>query len=61
MTQCKVCNCDLGELPVCFGSSSPASLMVPVEEFDSRVAENEDLCIIDGEHYYFQGGTLNLL
>lgn len=55
MSKCKVCNCDLGEVPMCFGSSSPASLMVPPEETEDRVAENEDQCIVDDEHYFVRG------
>lgn len=40
---------------MCFGSGSPASLMVPPEEYDKRVLENEDQCIVDGEHYFIRG------
>jgi hypothetical protein len=55
MSRCKVCSCDLGNVPMCFGSSSPASLMVAPEEYDKRVLENADQCIVDGEHYFVRG------
>ena len=55
MTKCRVCNCDLGELPMCFGSSSPASSIVPPDEYNSRVEENADQCIIDDQHYFVRG------
>ena len=55
MSKCKICNCDLGEVPMCFGSDSPAAVIVPPEEFDERVAENADQCIVDGEHYFVRG------
>lgn len=40
MTKCKICNYEIGELPVCFGSGSPALSMVPEDERANRVAEN---------------------
>ena len=40
---------------MCFGCSSPAALIVPPEEFDERVDENADQCIVDGEHYFVRG------
>lgn len=40
---------------MCFGSNSPASLMLPLEELEDRVIENEDQCIVDGEHYFVRG------
>ncbi|MFB2733756.1 DUF2199 domain-containing protein [Shewanella mangrovisoli] len=55
MSKCKVCNCDLGEVPMCFGGSSPASLMVPENEYEGRVEENSDQCIVDGKHFFVRG------
>ncbi|MEE2733521.1 MAG: DUF2199 domain-containing protein [Pseudomonadota bacterium] len=55
MNKCKVCNCDLGDIPMCFGSSSPASLMVPESEYRNRVEENADQCIVDGQHFFVRG------
>lgn len=55
MSKCKVCGCDLGEVPMCFGSNSPASLIVPPEELEDRVEENSDQCIVDGEHFFVRG------
>lgn len=37
---------------MCFGSGSPAACTVLPEEFDERLADNADQCIIDGEHYF---------
>ncbi|WP_160154176.1 DUF2199 domain-containing protein [Microbulbifer sp. ALW1] len=55
MSKCKVCNCDLGEVPMCFGGRSPASLMVPENEYEGRVEENSDQCIVDGKHFFVRG------
>lgn len=55
MKQCEICNCDLGDIPLCFGSSSPATLMVAPEDYDQRVQENADQCIIDNKHYFIRG------
>ena len=55
MSYCKVCNCDLGEVPMCFGSSSPALMMVPEAEYYDRVEESVDQCIVDGEHFFVRG------
>lgn len=55
MDRCKVCNCDLGLVPMCFGSSSPALMMVPEAEYHDRVEENDDQCIIDGEQFFLRG------
>lgn len=55
MSRCKVCSCDLGEVPMCFGGSSPASLMVPENEYEDRVEENSDQCIVDGKHFFVRG------
>lgn len=40
---------------MCFGGASPAASMVPLEEFEGRVEENSDQCIVDGEHYFVRG------
>jgi len=40
---------------MCFGASSPALLMVPESEYDARVEENRDLCIVDDEHFFVRG------
>lgn len=55
MSKCNVCNCHLNDVQMCFGSSSPASLMVAPEEYEKRVLENADQCIVDGEHYFIRG------
>ena len=55
MTKCNVCNCDLGEVPMCFGSNSPALSMVPEEEHETRVKQNADQCIVDEEHFFVRG------
>ena len=55
MNKCSICGCDLGAVPLCFGSSSPARLMVPEGEYESRVVENEDQCIVDNEYYFVRG------
>ncbi|MDR6964748.1 DUF2199 domain-containing protein [Shewanella putrefaciens] len=55
MSKCKVCNCELGEVPMCFGGNSPALLMVPENEYDRRVEENADQCIVDGKHFFVRG------
>lgn len=53
--KCKLCENDLPDIPMCFGAASPASLMVGEEEYESRVLENEDQCIVDDEHYFVRG------
>ncbi len=55
MSKCKVCNCELGNIPMCFGSESPALLLVPENEYASRVKENADQCIVDDEHFFVRG------
>jgi len=55
MSKCKVCNCELGEVPMCFGGKSPALLMVPESEYGDRVEENADQCIVDGKHFFVRG------
>ena len=55
MTKCTVCNCDLGEVPMCFGGASPALSIVPEEEYEARVEENSDQCIVDDEHFFIRG------
>ncbi|BBB26339.1 conserved hypothetical protein [Amphritea japonica ATCC BAA-1530] len=40
---------------MCFGSGSPATLMVAPEELSVRVEENSDQCIVDGEHFFVRG------
>jgi len=40
---------------MCFGGKSPALLMVPENEYDSRVEENADQCIVDGKHFFVRG------
>lgn len=55
MRKCKIRNCDLGDVPMCFGGGSPASLMVPENEYDGRVVENADQCIVDGKHFFVRG------
>ena len=40
---------------MCFGSASPALLMVSENEYEDRVDENEDQCIVDGQHYFVRG------
>lgn len=40
---------------MCFGGGSPATLMVPPEQFEGRVEENSDQCIVDREHYFVRG------
>lgn len=55
MSKCKVCNNNLEEVPMCFGGSSPALLMVPEDEYSNRVEENADQCIVDGEHFFIRG------
>ncbi|HCH5096009.1 DUF2199 domain-containing protein [Vibrio antiquarius] len=55
MSICKVCNCELGEVPMCFGANSPASLIVPENEYEARVEENSEQCIVDGEHFFVRG------
>ena len=55
MSKCNVCGCDLGNVPMCFGSQSPASFMVKPEDYEKRVLENDDQCIIDDEHFFIRG------
>ena len=55
MNKCKVCECELSEVPMCFGGASPASLMVPDDEYADRVEENNDQCIIDGKYFFVRG------
>lgn len=55
MSNCSECNCELTELPMCFGANSPASLLVSPNEYDTRVNENNDLCVIDDEHFFIRG------
>ena len=55
MTKCKICDCELGELPMCFGFESPASLLVPSDEYESRVVENADQCIVDDKQFFVRG------
>ncbi len=55
METCAICNAPIEELPMCLGSSSPASRMVPEDEYDNRVVENADQCIVDDEHYFIRG------
>ena len=40
---------------MCFGGSSPALAMVPEDEYEKRVEENADQCIVDGEHFFVRG------
>ena len=35
--------------------SSPASVMISPDDFEDPVTENEDQCIVDGEHYVVRG------
>lgn len=55
MSTCTICNCNLENVPMCFGANSPALLMVPESEFEYRVEENADQCIVDGEHFFVRG------
>lgn len=40
---------------MCFGAGSPASFIVPENEFEARVEENADQCIVDGEFFFVRG------
>jgi len=55
MSKCKECNSDISEIPMCFGGSSPALLMVKEEEYNERVEENADQCIVDEKHFFIRG------
>ena len=55
MTKCSVCNCDLGEVPMCFGATSPALAIVPEDELAQRVEENSDQCIVDDQYFFVRG------
>lgn len=55
MARCEICNSELGELPMGFGSSSPALMMVPELEYGERVLENADQCIVDDKYYFVRG------
>lgn len=39
---------------MCFGGSSPASLIVLENEYEGRVEENSDQCIVDGKHFFIR-------
>ncbi len=58
MAKCKICNCELGEVPMCFGTDSPARIMLPDSEYKQRVFENEDQCIVDNEYFFIRGHIL---
>ena len=55
MSKCQICGCELGETPMCFGAGSPASQMVPKDQYEDRVIENTDQCIVDGKNYFVRG------
>lgn len=53
---CKCCGKYHDELPMSYGSPVPDYFYdIPTEEQESRVEMNEDLCIIDDEHFFIRG------
>ena len=40
---------------MCFGGASPALSLVPEEEYEARVEENLDQCIVDDKHFFIRG------
>ena len=55
METCAICNAPIDELPMCLGSASPALGMVSEVDYEQRVTENEDQCIVDNEHFFVRG------
>lgn len=50
------CNHLQSKLPMCYGSDTPFYYDVtPEEERKKRFELNDDLCIMDGEHYFIRG------
>ena len=53
---CSICNRERDELPLCYGAPAPWRQMgISEDEAESRVHANEDLCIVDGEHFFIRG------
>lgn len=53
--KCQICDEEHGDLPDCFAIAAPWPSFVPEDEFDSRVALTEDLCVVDEEHFFVRG------
>ncbi|OCA84057.1 hypothetical protein A8F94_15110 [Bacillus sp. FJAT-27225] len=53
---CKRCGKFHDELPMSYGSPIPDYVYdIPMEEQESRIEMNDDLCIIDEEYYFIRG------
>ncbi|AQU79538.1 DUF2199 domain-containing protein [Planococcus faecalis] len=53
---CKICGEHHEELPMSYGSPVPDYCEdIPEEEWESRIEMNEDLCIVDDEHFFIRG------
>jgi len=53
---CKKCGKYHDDLPLFFGADAPWRAMgVSPDEFSSRVELNDDLCVVDGKHFFIRG------
>lgn len=53
--RCPDCGKEHGELPTCLGIDAPWKALVPEEEFEKRVELNQDLCVVDAQHFFIRG------
>lgn len=53
--KCHKCKASLQDTPMCFGANSPAELFVTEAEYNQKVVENEDVCIIDNKYFFVRG------
>ncbi|MCL1701577.1 DUF2199 domain-containing protein [Lysinibacillus sp. Bpr_S20] len=53
---CRCCGSNHAKLPMSYGSPVPDYYYnIPLEEHESRIEMNEDLCIIDEEYFFIRG------
>jgi O-acetyl-ADP-ribose deacetylase len=56
---CKTCGKYHDDLPLCFGAEAPwRATGVPPDEFKTRVELNDDLCVVDGKHFFIRGNIV---
>ena len=57
---CRGCGKYHDELPMSYGSPVPDYFYdIPSEEQENRIEMNDDLCVIDDEHFFIRGCIRN--
>jgi hypothetical protein len=53
--KCATCGEEEADLPLCFGAEAPWRLLVPENEFASRVDLTKDQCVVDEKTFFIRG------